>query len=404
MREYTFIGKNSEGKKVSDDLYATSEKEALSILHKRGYTVIQIDLVRRRSLYDRLFRRARTDLKVLVLRQMSTMLASGISMQRVLSAISKNEGMPAHFQRALQKIALDVHSGYSLSQALRLFPEYFTSFMTGSIRIGEVSGQLAETMEHCADYLSNEYAYNLKLRQAMIYPTVLMSCLAVLMTYCFIYMIPIFINLFGEVQVEMPWPTRVLISCTDFLHQYGWQIFCAVIGPLGCGLYMFNRWRQTLQGSLNLERLILRLPWYGRQVHLRMQSSYLRSLATLIDSSVPLMSSLDLLTVSLDYELLRLTAKEQMRAIQKGDTLTSSLRRSGLFQPLTLEMVRMGEETALVPETLHRLAKTLDEEMNQSLQMLSKLIEPIILAILGVGVTFILMAVFLPIYSLAQSF
>ncbi|MDO5295113.1 MAG: type II secretion system F family protein [bacterium] len=404
MREYTFIGKTSEGKRVSEDLYATSEKEALAILHKKGYTVIQIDLLRRRSLYDRLFRRARTELKVLIFRQMSTMLASGISMQRVLAAISKNEGMPSHFQRALQKIALDVHSGYSLSQALRLFPEYFTPFMIGSIRIGEVSGQLAETMEHCAEYLNNEYAYNLKLRQAMIYPTVLMSCLAILLTYCFIYMLPIFISLFGEVQVDMPWPTKVLISCTDYIHQYGWRIFCTLIGPIGCGIYLFNRWRQTLQGNLNLERWILRIPWYGRQVHLRMQSSYLRSLGTLIDSSVSLMSSLDLLTVSLDYELLRLTAKEQMKAIQNGDSLTSSLRRSGLFQPLTLEMVHMGEETALVPQTLHRLAKTLDEEMNQSLQMLSKLIEPIILGILGVGITFILMAVFLPIYSLAQSF
>ncbi len=404
MREFTFIGKDSDGKKVSEDLFAVSEKEALDILHKRGYTVIQIDLVRQRSLYDRLFRQARTELKVLIFRQMSAMLAAGISMQRVLAAISKNEGLPAHFHRALQKIAHDVHSGYSLSQALRLFPEYFTPFMVGSIRIGEVSGQLSETMEHCAEYLNNEYAYNLKLRQAMIYPIVLMSCLAVLMIYFFIYMIPIFINLFGEVQVDMPWPTKVLIRCTDFVHQYGWQTFCTLVPIAVFGFYMFSHWRKTLQGSLDLERWILRLPWYGRQVHLRMQSSYLRSLATLIDSAVPLMNSLNLLAVSLDYELLRLTAKEQMKAIKNGGTLTSSLRRSGLFQPLTLEMVRMGEETALVPETLHRLASTLDEEMNQSLQMLSKLIEPIVLAVLGIGVTFILMAVFMPIYSLAQSF
>ncbi|MBQ7568063.1 type II secretion system F family protein [bacterium] len=404
MREYTFIAKDSRGKDVRDDIFALNEKEAVSLLHKRGYTVIRIDLLRRRSLYDRLFRRAHTELKILIFRQMSTMLSAGISVQRVLSAVSKNDSMPAHFQRALQKIAFDVQSGYSLSQALRLFPEYFTQFMVGTIRVGEVSGELAETIEHCAEYLNREYTYTLRLRQALIYPITLMVCLAALLAFFFVYMIPLFLNLFSDVSLELPWPTKIMMSCTDFVHLHGWQLLMTLIWPVMFAGYAFYKWSQTLQGKLSLERLMLRLPWFGRQIHLRWQSAYLRSLATLMDSSVPLISSLNTLSVCLEHELLRSTAKEQIKAIKKGESLTSSLRRSGLFQPLTLEAVRISEEAATVPQTLRSLAIMLDEEMAQNLQLLSKLIEPIILVILGIGVAFILLAVFMPIYSLAQSF
>ncbi len=404
MREYTFVAKDSRGNTKRDEIFAIDEKQAVELLHKQNLTIIKLDLIRTRSFYDRLFHTIKPDLKILVFRQMSAMLSAGIPILRTLNALSQNDGMPPHFKKALHKIYLDVTSGYSLSQALRLFPEYFSPFMVGSIRIGEASGKLAPTIENCAEYLNREYAYNLKLRQALIYPTVLMTCLSLLMIFCFTYMIPTFMDLFGDVQIEVPWPTKILMACTNFMHDQGLRLFLAALPPLAFAIYAFNRWRQTKAGRWYLENAMLRIPWYGHQIRLRLQSTYFRSLATLMDSAIPMISSLSLLNRSMEYEILRATAQFQMATIKEGGQLSTGLRRSGLFQPIALEMVKLSEETATVPQTLNMLANALDEEMSLGLQMLSKLIEPIILCILGVGVTFILLAVFLPIYSLAQSF
>lgn len=404
MLEFAFIAKDKQGNHCSDSIFATSERKAIDILHAHDYTIIRLDVLRQRSLFDRLFRKVKPELKILVFRQLSTMLTAGIPMMRTLAAVSKNEGLPERFHRALQQIAVSVRSGYSLSQALRLFPEYFSPFMVGSIRIGEVSGELATTISNCAEHLNREHTYELRLRQALIYPTVLLVGLTLLMTFCFVYMIPIFLGLFQEAQLELPTPTRILICITDFLRDYGLALLAALAPFLAWGGWSLRRTLQTENGRIRLEQLALKIPWLGHQLKLRWQSNYLRSLATLIDSSVPISSSLTLLSKCLDCETLRQVASIQFEQIKQGHSFAFGFKKSGFFKPLVWELVRIGERTGTLALTLHRLASALDEEMSSSLQLAGRLIEPIVLAVLGVGITFVLLAVFLPIYSLAQSF
>ena len=403
MREYTYIAKDTDGKTVHDELFAINERLAVQFLHRRGMTIIKLDEIVERSLYDRLFRRVKPSLLVLVFRQMSALMTAGIPMQRTLNIISKTEGVPTHFRKALERLVVDVSSGYTLSQAMSLFPEYFTPFLVGSVRIGEVSGKLASTVENCAECLNQEYAYNLRLKQAFIYPTVLLGGVAVLMTFCFTWMIPTFVSMFAGLNMEMPGPTQFLIKVTDFINLEAWHMTATAAPGIIFSLYVFNVWRRTRAGRWYMENFLQHIPWFGTQFRLRMQSNYFRSLATLMDSAIPLVSSLTLLTRGLEYETLRATARFQLATIQNGGSLTAGMRRSGLFAPLTMELVHMAEETATVPRMLSQLATSLDEEMSASLQMVSKIIEPIILGILGVGVCFILIAVFMPIYSLAQN-
>lgn len=170
------------------------------------------------------------------------------------------------------------------------------------------------------------------------------------------------------------------------------------------GGWSLRNFLHTESGLLRAERLALKIPWLGHQLHLRWQSNYLRSLATLIDSSVPISSSLTLLSTCLDREVLRQVARDQIKAVVQGHSLAFGVKHSKFFKPIVWELVRIGEKTGTVATSLHKIASAMDEEMSSGLQLAGRLIEPIVLAVLGLGITFVLLAVFLPIYSLAQSF
>ncbi len=404
MPEFSFVARNRKGLDVRGEIEARDQPTAVRRLQADDLTVLRLEQVRELSWFRRLLQPIRSELVVLWLGQLAVMLAAGIPMLRCLEALASGAAGPPRFRKPLHRLAVDVQSGYSLSQAMRLAPEIFPPFVVGSVRVGEVSGRLAETLSNCAAHLDKEHLYSLKLRAALIYPATLLTCAGALMALCFTFMVPRFLQLFGDVQVELPWPTRVLLETSQFLEAYGPVVLATLAGPLLFAGWLFNRWARTAPGRWHLEGWIMRVPWYGGQVRRRMLAGYFRSLATLLRSSVPLMVSLDVLVQSLDGEILRATARFQQAAVGQGATLSTGMRRSGLFPPLALEMMRIGEETGNPVPMLERLADFFDEEMTRGLELLSRLLEPVVLLVLGVGVAFLLLAAFLPIYRLAEAF
>ncbi len=233
---------------------------------------------------------------------------------------------------------------------------------------------------------------------------VLLTCSGLLIALCFTYMVPRFVELFGNVKVELPWPTRVLLEASRAVRTYGPVALATLAGPLTFAGWLFGRWARTRPGRWHLEWLLLRIPWYGGQVRRRMLAGYFRSLATLLRSAIPLVVSLDVLVASLDREILSATARFQLAAVREGSTLSAGMRRSGFFPPLALEMVRVGEETGNPVPMLERLANFFDEEMTRGLEVMSRLLEPVVLLVMGFAVAFLLLAAFLPIYRLAEAF
>ncbi|MCR5662690.1 MAG: type II secretion system F family protein [bacterium] len=401
MDEYTFLVKKNN-KYSRGEIFAVDEKAAIDNLHKKGFAIIKLDKIRERNILDR-FKKVKPEIIVMMFRQMSVMVSAGIPILRILDALAAND-LPHRFTKALKRIHADVSSGYSVAQAMRLFPEYFSPFMIGSVQIGELSGKLPETLESCADNLEREYEYTLKLRQALIYPTVLLVCLGLLSLFCFSYMLPMFLNIFGDISVNVPRPTAILMNFSDFLRRFGPVIFWTLIGPIIFGIWYLKKILKTRSGRWNAEKLLLKIPCVGHYVSLHMQGRYFRMLGTLLKSGVTLSSALGMLSVSLEHEILRAMARFQMASLKEGGTFISGLRRTGLCNASTLELLHTGEETGNIAGVLHPLANYIDEEISDGLSRLSRLIEPIILAILGTGIAFILLAAFMPIYSLAQSF
>jgi type IV pilus assembly protein PilC len=287
---------------------------------------------------------------------------------------------------------------------MRRAPEFFNQYMVGSVRIGEHSGNLDVALHQCAEYYEREYHYARKLKAALVYPTVLFMAAGALVFFIFTFMIPRFVGLFVDLQVELPWATQLLVNAAYVVETYGMVIFFTGIGPLCAFVYLVYRFSRTGSGRMFFDRWVLRIPWYGRQIRYRMLSQYFRALGSLMASGVTIETSLRLLERSLDREILRRTVTYQLRDVRQGKPFVLAINVYKIFPPMALEMLSVGEETGEIEKMMDRMTLYYDEEMVRGLETIGKLVEPVVLCGMGSIVAFLLLAAFQPIYQLAASF
>lgn len=403
MKEFLFLAIDSRGRKISGEVEAQDDKKAVAKLRAQDLTILEITPVKPKHWIFILIQPVKGQVLALFIRQLGVMLSAGIPMAGALRSLVPNTG-PARYRRALERLCHDVETGYSLSQAMRKAPEFFNEFMVGSVRIGEHTGTLDTALSDCADFYEREYTYSRKLQAALIYPTVLFSASGLLVFFIFTYMIPRFVGLFVDLQVELPATTQLLVELAYFTETYGMVCFFTVAGPLSALVYTIHHWLKTGSGKFRSERLLLALPWYGQQVRFRMISQYFRALGTLLSSGVPVGTSLKLLERSLDREMLRRTVTHQLRDIKQGKHFARSLNVYNIFPRMAVEMFEVGEESGKIEQMLRRMTSYYDEEMERGLATIGKLVEPVVLCGLGSIVAFLLLAAFQPIYQLAGSF
>ncbi len=402
MAEFLYQAKDASGENRSGEIVAESRDKAIQRLHARGLTLLGVEEMRPRHWIWGLLQPVRRAVLVLFIRQLAAMLAAGIPIVRCLEVlVTSHQGL---FRKSLERVFVSVSSGFSLSQALRRDAKYYLPFFVGAVRIGETSGRIPETLNRCASYLETDHAYNLKLRAALVYPCVLLLASALLVGFVFTFMVPRFVQLFVDLRMQLPWPTRVLMAASGFVSDHLITVLLTAAGPLLLLGWLLVQWMQSPGVGLVLEGWMLRLPVYGRHIRYRMMSQYLRYMATLIDAGVPLNVSLGLMQHALERKILALTAAMQLQALKDGMPLSFGLSRVGIFPPMVMEMLVVGEETGKMSEMMERLARFYDDEMVLGLANISKMIEPMVIFFVGGVVGFLLLAAFLPIYQLAGSF
>ena len=403
MPEFIYLVCDQQGERRSGEMEASSREKVAQILMKKGFTIIRVDLIKPKHWIWAFMQPVRPQILALWIRQVAVMLAAGIPLRRAVYSLQPQQG-PTRFKKAMRRLLDDLTNGYSFSQAMMRAPEFFSNFMVGSTRIGEASGRLAETLDLCATHFEKEYDYSMKLKTALIYPTVLLTSSGLLVAFIFTFMIPKFVGLFVDMKLELPWATRWLVNSAHFCETYGMVVLCTAAGPLIVLIWLFHYWSKTRRGKGSIERFLLALPWYGRQIRFRMLAAYFRSFGTLLGSGVTMYSSLNLLVRSVDRELLRRTAAKQVEAVRIGKNLNYAMSMERIFPRMAVEMVLVGEETGTIDAMMYRLAEFYDTEMTRGLDTIGKMVEPIVLMILGAGVAVVLLAAFLPIYQLASSF
>ncbi|HJL43350.1 MAG TPA: type II secretion system inner membrane protein GspF [Myxococcales bacterium LLY-WYZ-16_1] len=411
MPVYAYKGLNTSGREVKGMLDAESPKMLRSQLRRSGIRIIEhreesatpestsagAGLQTQIDLKKYLDRKPSVGELALVTRQLSTLLRSGITLIDALTAIG-DQVESEKMKRVFGSVKADVNEGLSLADSMQKHDEIFNHLYVSMVRAGEASGALDKVLARLADFTEAQARLRSKIQSAMLYPLIMLGVGSLIMLILFIVVIPRITKIFEQVKAELPLQTKLLIFIADTLKNYYFILFPL----LGVLVWVFLRWKKSPKGKPRWDRFTLVAPVFGPVVRLVAISRFSRTLATLLRSGVPVLNALDITKDVLDNERLSSVVGEAREAIREGESIATPLKRSGEFPPIVVHMVSTGEKSGQLEEMLEHVADNYDFQVDQRVEKLTTLIEPIMIVGMGVAVAFIVFSVLLPILQISQ--
>lgn len=338
---------------------------------------------------------------VVFTRQFATIFNSGVPLIRGLEGLSK-QTLNRRLSMALAEVYQDVKNGTTMARALQKHPDVFTPVYVALVRAGEMAGALGEILDRTAGFLERDFQLRQKVRAATTYPIFVFFVTILVTGVLVLWVFPTFVSLLDGLNVALPWPTRLLIFITDVV--YNPLFFVVAPASIGLAVVTFQRWLKTRLGRRTVDRLLMELPLVGPINKKVVISRFCRTLATLLQSGVPLIHALDIVSKVSGNEVVAEILEEIKSGVKAGMKLSQPIKEYHMFPPIVAHMVSVGEETGNLPDILTKLANFYDQEVEASLDAFSSLIEPIMISFMGAVVGFVLLAVFLPVYQILQNF
>ncbi|GHU06111.1 type II secretion system protein F [Betaproteobacteria bacterium] len=394
-KEFTFlwVGKNKAGKVVRGELRAASEAVVNATLRRQGFMVTKISKLKFRG-GGRV-----TDKDIaLFTRQLSTMMKSGVPLLQTFDIVGRGHDNPA-VGKLLLDIKADVETGSSMSQAFRKYPIYFDALYCNLVAAGEQAGILEALLDRLATYKEKMLAIKSKIKSAMFYPTAIVIAAFIVTAIIMIFVIPAFKEVFTSFGADLPTPTLVVIAISDFFVEYWYLIFGITFGALYA---FFFTWKRSVKMQFVLDRLFLRLPIFGPIIRKAVIARWTRTLSTMFAAGVPLVEALD----SVGGAAGNIVYKEATRQIQSevsgGTSLTSAMQTVDLFPNMVNQMVAIGEESGSLDAMLGKVADFFEAEVDDAVDALSSLMEPVIMVFLGVFIGGLVIAMYMPLFKLGS--
>jgi len=400
MPLYAYRGLDVDGRAVGGVVDADSPRGARQKLRRTG--VFPTDLKEERAataLAVRAFaqRPERVPAAELaaITRQFSTLVAAGLPLVEALGALAEQAERPS-LARTLAQVRQEVTEGSSLADALAQHPRLFGSLYVNMVRAGEASGALHVVLDRLADYTENQARLLGKVRSALTYPAIMLLLSATILFFLLSYVVPKVTRIFQETHQQLPLPTRLLLGVSDFVAQW-WWLLLMLLAAVTVGVM---RWARTPSGRERIDRLTLDVPYLGRLAQKLAVARFARTLSTLLASGIGLLPSLDIVKSIVDNTVLTRAIERARDAIREGQSIAPPLRESGLFPPLVVHMVAVGERSGQLEAMLSKAADTYDDEVENAVVALTTILEPIIIVFMGGVVLFIVLAILLPIFEL----
>lgn len=410
MPVYAYKGLNEGGREVKGLLDADSPRTLRSLLKKQGIRITEHREEDRKRKSDggagsnateidlaKYFERVTVADIALVTRQLATLLASGITLIDALSAIvDQVEG--EKLKRIFGSIKTAVNEGSSLADAMGQHAGTFDNLYVSMVRAGEASGALDNVLVRLADFTEAQARLKSKILSAMLYPVIMLGVGGVIMIILFVVVIPRITKIFEQVKAELPLQTKFLIFMADMIKGYWFILF----PMMGLAVYLFFRWKVSKKGRPKWDRFTLKAPIFGPVVRLVAIARFARTLATLLRSGVPVLNALDITKDVLDNVRLADVVAEAREAIREGESIAAPLKKSGEFPPIVVHMIATGEKSGQLEQMLEHVADNYDFQVDQRVEKLTTLIEPIMIVGMGVAVAFIVFSILMPILQLSQ--
>lgn len=405
MARFRYSGRNAEGVKVAGIVDGNSAEAVASELLGQSITPLTIEAQNAvdadvfAALGEKL-RRKHVDLDELIIfcRQMYSLAKAGVPIIRAIAGLGESN-RNLYLREVLQKVRSDLEGGVSMAVALNAHPKVFGTLFVSMISVGENTGQLDQAFRQLASYLELERETRKRIKQATRYPLFVLSAMAVALTVINLFVIPAFSKVFAQFQAQLPLPTRILIATSQFFQDYWWLL--AVL--LGGSLYAFFKWIETEVGALKWDQLKLRLPIVGGIFERIALARFTRTFAMMYKAGVPLLQTLSINSASVGNKYIGQAILGMRESVERGEALTRSASASGLFTPLVLQMMAVGEETGALDDLFVEVADFYEQEVDYDLKQLADAIEPILIVAMGVMVLILALGVFLPMWELASA-
>lgn len=401
MAFYKYKAFSPDGKETTGLVEATSQDQAIKLLKEKQLFVVSLGQTQEKALSSAFTKMKKVSFSDIVnfTRQLSTMVTAGLSIPDALN-ILKTQSTNTLLQEVLGNIERNIVGGGNLGDALSKYPQYFSTIYISLVRAGEASGQLDKVLAQLADTLEGQREFRNKVVGALIYPAIIVVGMVAVVIIMMIVVMPRLTDLYKDFGIELPWSTQLLISISNFII-YKWWV---VIILLAAAFYAFRRWKVTEAGEFVLDSLILKLPLFGVLQQKLILVEFTRTLSMLIGSGIHILDALRILKGSLGNVLFRNAIEDVAKKVEKGFPLGDMFAAHKEFPPIVSQMVKVGEETGKLDETLLKISKYFQVETEGMVKGLTTAIEPIIMVVLGVGIGFIVISVITPIYNLTGQF
>jgi len=396
MSKFVYTLKDEKGRDYQGAIQAKDKKEAQAALDTKGYYLTSLRRIP--QVEFPVFARKITKMDVIVFsRQLATMLGTGLPITRSLAAIaeqSDNEGLKV----VINDIRTKIEGGFKLSEAMAKHTEAFTPFFISLVRTGEASGIMDKMFVRLSSYLEKEEDLRKKVKAAFAYPTVVSIVAACVVTYLVVFVVPVFQEVYKSLKVDLPMPTQILLAMSAIARK-AWLPILASIGGL---VFAFKVFSKSEQGGYLLDRFKISMPIMGPFNKKVAVSRFIRSFGSLISSGISIAKALDVSEAIAGNKVVSRVVGRMRMAVNRGDSISGTLRYGKIFPPIVVQMVAAGEESGTLDEMLDKSADFLDQDIDESVKQLTVKLEPILTMGLALAVGFIALAIYLPMFDVIK--
>ena len=393
-KEYSYLweGKDKTGKLVKGEMRAPGEANVSAHLRRQGINVLKIKKLRASTQ-----KVTEKDISLFT-RQLATMMKSGVPLLQAFDIVGKGHSNPS-VAKLLFDIKTDVETGSSLQQSFRKYPLYFDELYCNLIGAGEAAGILDTLLDRLATYKEKIQAIKSKIKSALFYPVSIIVVAFIITAVIMIFVIPAFKELFEGFGADLPAPTLVVMAISDYFVAWWWLIF----GGIGGGFYtFFYFWKRSKKMQAVMDRLLLKLPIFGELIRKASIARWSRTLATMFAAGVPLVEAFDSVAGAAGNAVYFDATKYIQREVTTGNSLTVAMQNTEVFPSMVLQMVAIGEEAGSLDAMLSKVADFYEAEVDDAVEALSSLMEPIIMVVLGTLIGGMVVAMYLPIFKMGQ--
>ena len=396
VKEYTFLweGKDKGGKLVKGDMRAGGEAVVLSQLRRQGIAVLKVK--RQRGGFGG--KVTQKDI-TLFTRQLATMMKAGVPLLQSFDIVGKGHSNPA-VAKLLMNIKNEVETGNSLTTAFRKYPLYFDALFCNLVGAGEQAGILDSLLDRLATYKEKILAIKSKIKAALFYPISIIVVAFIITAIIMIFVIPAFKDLFSSFGANLPAPTLFVMAISDVFVQWWWAIF----GGVGFGVwFFFYTWKRSVKMQNLLDRWFLRIPVFGPLIRKATIARWTRTLSTMFAAGVPLVEALESVAGAAGNYVYYEATKKIQQEVSAGISLTVAMTNTNVFPNMVIQMVSIGEESGSLDGMLSKVADFFEQEVDDAVEALSSLMEPMIMVVLGVLIGGMVIAMYLPIFKMGQA-